>query len=205
MKIFKLLVTAVILPLFACAQSNYKPGYVITAKGDTISGYIDQREWLSTPTSLKFKKDLKADYQSVTANDVRYANIGNLETYITYSGPITMDRISESTMMLERDTSVRTGTFFLKVEQQGKNVNLYSFSDRVKTRYFITDKDNPTPTELIYRLYYDSEKVTMFRGRTVNENTYMKQLFDLLNMMCWIQNFNVPLKNRGMTCTTSKP
>jgi hypothetical protein len=33
------------LPFLSLAQSNYKRGYVITPKGDTLRGYIDFKEW----------------------------------------------------------------------------------------------------------------------------------------------------------------
>ncbi|MDB5026006.1 MAG: hypothetical protein JWP78_3761 [Mucilaginibacter sp.] len=46
-KIFKTLLTVVLLPALSYAQSNYKPGYVITLKGDTLPGFIDYREWNS--------------------------------------------------------------------------------------------------------------------------------------------------------------
>lgn len=58
-------------------------------------------------------------------------------------------------------------------------MTLYSYSDHIKDRFYYTEKNSETPKELGYRVYYDSNKVNMFRGRTVNENTYMKQLYDL--------------------------
>ena len=42
------LVTLLLLPLLSIAQSNYKSGYVVTLKGDTLRGYINYKEWGGT-------------------------------------------------------------------------------------------------------------------------------------------------------------
>ena len=179
MNYFKLLLLAVLLPSIASAQSIFRPGYVVNLKGDTLKGYIDVREWASTPTSIKFRTGPDAETKKFTINDITAFTITNYESYASFTGDITMHKADETFMLMERDTAMKTVTVFLKAELIGKNVNLYSYSDRIKTRYFITDKDTPKPQELIYRLYYDPGKVTLHKGRTVNENTYMKQLYEL--------------------------
>jgi hypothetical protein len=41
---YKVLLAVILLPAFSYAQSNYKPGYVVNLKGDTLRGFIDCRE-----------------------------------------------------------------------------------------------------------------------------------------------------------------
>jgi len=41
----KLLLIFILLPFISTAQTNYKPGYVVTLTGDTLHGFIDYKEW----------------------------------------------------------------------------------------------------------------------------------------------------------------
>lgn len=41
------------------AQSNFQPGYIIDVNGDTIVGWIDQKDWHNNPRKIAFKKDEK--------------------------------------------------------------------------------------------------------------------------------------------------
>jgi len=57
MKYFYLpLLLLLLFPFFASAQSNYKPGYVVTLPDDTIHGFIDYKEWDKNPEKISFKK-----------------------------------------------------------------------------------------------------------------------------------------------------
>jgi len=58
MKHFPKILLLLFLPLFSLAQSNYKPGYVITVKGDTVHGFIDYKEWDKNPKNISFKNAL---------------------------------------------------------------------------------------------------------------------------------------------------
>ena len=62
----KLLLSLFLLPFFSVAQSNYKPGYVVTSKGDTIHGFIDLQAWDSNPTAISFKPAMVQPLGDVT-------------------------------------------------------------------------------------------------------------------------------------------
>jgi len=173
--LYKLSLVLFLLPLFSLAQSNYKPGYVVTLKGDTLHGFIDYQSWDSNPTSISFKSavtDRKP--QKFTVSNISYFNADGQETYQKYTGPISMDVTDYMHLGTGRDTSFRIDSVFLKVLQKGKNVALYSYTDNLKTRFYIGDAPYYTPIELGYKLYLDTQT-----GRSVTENTYQKQLFAL--------------------------
>ena len=181
---YKALLVTCLLPLFSFGQSNYKPGYVVTLKGDTLRGFIDYREWNATPTSINFKTaiaDNKA--RKLTPAEISFFNISGLEAYQRYTGPISMDVTDERRISNGRDTSFNTVTVFFKVLQKGANLALYSYTDELKLRLFVGERSTYAPVELVYRIYYNygSETVNQQKGTTVNENTYMKQLFALAN------------------------
>ncbi|MDB4905050.1 MAG: hypothetical protein JWQ63_4331 [Mucilaginibacter sp.] len=177
-----LLLTLFLLPLFSLAQSNYKPGYLITLKGDTLRGFIDYQEWDSNPTAISFKTAISdRKPQSFTISNISFFNVAELATYQKYICPVSMDETNTARLSSGRDTSYKIDTVFLKILQKGKNVALYSYSDGFKTRFYISEAPDYVPTELIYRIYDDTGISANKEGNTVIENTYLKQLFAIAN------------------------
>jgi hypothetical protein len=179
----KLLFFVLLAPLSVIAQSNYRPGYVVTLKGDTIKGFIDYREWNSNPGAIDFKTDLAGKDKKYTPQDLSFFSITGQESYLQYTGPLTMDSTDPAHISTIRDTSFQIQTVFLKIWQKGKNIALYSYADGVKRRYFVSEAPDYKPLELGYRLYYNygSQMMSGQEGSTVTENGYMKELFALAN------------------------
>ncbi len=164
---FTLTITILLAPAFVLAQSNYKPGYVVNLKGDTLRGFIDYQEWGSNPDAINFKKALTDQGTKYSASDIAAFGIDKLESYIKYTGPISTDLTDPDkvTSEGERDTSFRMGTVFLKVLEKGNKVALYSYKDELKMRFYISETPDYKPVELRY-------KVTT----TNTEYTFRKQL-----------------------------
>ncbi|WP_426670766.1 hypothetical protein ACPPVU_05945 [Mucilaginibacter sp. McL0603] len=173
---YKALLVLSFLPLITFAQSNYKPGYVVTLKGDTLRGFIDYREWNTNPTSINFKTAI-ADTKprTLTPEDVSFFDINGMETYRCYAGPISMDATDKDHLSASLDTNFRQETVFFRVLQKGNNLALYAYIDNLKARFYIGEGPDYSPTELIYRVYH------VYGTMIHPENTYMKQLFALAN------------------------
>jgi len=170
---YKTLLIILVLPVFSFAQSNFKPGYIVTLKGDTIRGLIDFREWSANPTSIDFKASPTDKTQKYTDQELRYFDITGYESYVQYTGPISMDFTDLDHIGSARDTSQREATVFFKIMQKGNNVVLYSYTDDIKTRFYISEAPDYKPIPLVYRIYRNSDGIV--------ENTYMKQLYALAN------------------------
>lgn len=171
---YKLLIPALLLPLFSIAQSNYKPGYVITNKGDTLKGFINIKEWNQNPKKISFKTSTdKKDSQEFGTGDIVFFKATNLESYQRYIGLLNDDPTSISNIPSGRNTSTITDSVFLKIIQKGDKITLFEYTDNKKEHYFIADNRDKQPVELVYRIYSEED------GRTVNENAYMQQLFAL--------------------------
>lgn len=171
---FKLLMlSALLLPLFTFAQSNYKPAYVVTTNGDTIRGEINQKEWFGNPKSVEFKGT--TGVKTYTADDISYFELLNSSIYQRYSGEISMDETNPSKLQTGVDSTKKQGVVFLRVEQNGPNVTLYSYIDAKKTRFFIADNKTGQVKELVYRIYYLPDHGVQTRS----ENIYIPQLYDL--------------------------
>ena len=65
------------------------------------------------------------------------------------------------------DTSTKTATVFLKIIQSGKNVTLFSYTDELKTRFYILDNTESQPQELKYLLYLNSENTESIVTRKI--------------------------------------
>jgi hypothetical protein len=175
-------------PLFTTAQSNYKPGYVITLNSDTIRGFIDLREWSGNPKAIRFKRSVSESAVNYTIQHIRAFEVAGLESYVRYIGPISIDNTNINRLSDYRDTSFKSDTVFLKVLQKGPNISLFSYTDYLKTRFFITDKFNTTPLELIYRVYNGSSVTDDSRSNVTvkTEEGYKRQLLkeaDQLGLM----------------------
>src|ERR1700761_784153 len=121
----KLLKTVLIffLPIYAMAQSNYESGYVVTERGDTLRGFIDNRRWESNPDAVSFKKDINAaDHQRFTIADIVSFHVGDFASYRKYTVSVSKDITDMSHIQGSRDTTFEMETVFLKILQKGKNV-----------------------------------------------------------------------------------
>lgn len=176
MKYFcKALLLFLFVPLFSSAQSRYLPGRVVALNGDTIHGFIDFRDWDSNPAEISFKQNRndkeKTDY---SLKDINSFSVTGLATYQKFICRISMDETNIS-QPGGRDSSYKIDTVFLKVLQKGAKLALYSYSDELKTRYYIGEVPDYRPTELSFRIYLDPKPDNS--NNVVYENTYQKQLF----------------------------
>ena len=169
MKYLRTLLIFIAFPTFLFAQSNYKPGYAVNQRGDTLKGFIDLREWDLNPQSVSFKKVVSdANSTQFGPAEVKYVEVSGLTAFRSYSGLITNDSTNPDNRAGDEtapDTSMRMAAIFLKVVDAGSKVTLYSYKDEYKTRYFIAEAPDFKAVELIYRASKLSE-----------QNTYRKQL-----------------------------
>src|SRR5437879_2810355 len=125
------------LPAFLFAQSNYHEGYVLKNTGDTLKGYIDYREWAQNPKSIDFKIT-KGDDQPLkfTPANIKGFQITGMETYISYTGMISMDGTRFLDLSVGLDTTKQQSSIFLKQLATGDHATLFYNNDNKKDRFF---------------------------------------------------------------------
>lgn len=170
--LFKFILPALLLPVCAMAQSNYKPGYVVTSKGDTLRGTINVKDWSSNPTDINFQD--QSGVKNYTVADIKYFSVLNI-SYQRYAGKISVDETNLQRLSNGVDSSKKEDIVFLKIEQKGPKVVLFSYTDNIKTRFFIGDNQAGSIDELLYRIYFVPDRGT----QTHNENGYVPQLYAL--------------------------
>lgn len=166
------LLIAVCLPLFSIAQSNYKVGYVIDIKGDTLRGYIDQKEWGHNPKSISFKPTPAGKVQQLGLSVINYFEIPGYLGYRKYAVTISLNTVDIASPSSISDTASVTDTVLLKILEKGKNLTLYAYKDELKERYYIKDNDLGSPVELLYGIYQDARN----SDNTISKNTFQIQL-----------------------------
>jgi hypothetical protein len=162
-------------PLFSLAQSNYKSGYVINLKGDTLRGYINFKEWSSNPKNIDFRSALNDKTSQLGLADINYFEINGYTSYRAYSVSISTNTVDFNSPPVADDTSSITGTAFLKVLEKGRYVTLYAYKDALKQRFYIKDNDAVVPTELQYGMYKDQNS----ENSIIDKNTYRAQLLQI--------------------------
>jgi hypothetical protein len=161
------------IPAFSFAQGNYKPGYVINLKGDTLNGFIDYKEWTKTPRKINFKNSLTDDQQQTYyTGNCKGFEIDGFEYYKRFILLISMDKIELSDLSTGLDTTAVIDTVFLRMVTSGKSISLYSYKDKIKDRYFV-DENGSTPSELILHLYLDPQASSKI---IITQNIYNGQL-----------------------------
>jgi hypothetical protein len=161
-----LLLFLISLTLFA--QSNYQKGSVKTQSGQTITGYIDYREWIKSPKTILFKVVESGKAQTFNPTTIQYFEVDGLEKYFSYTGRISIAKIQFPDLQIGLDTTTVKRTIFIKQIATGKNISMFESTDSIKTRYFVQPKDSAI-YELIYRHYYDenafAKKSTIYLGQ----------------------------------------
>jgi len=167
------------LPSFALAQSNYRAAYAVKTNGDTLKGYINLKEGHGTPKAFDFKTKPE-DKNSIllTPNDVKSIQIKDIQNYIAYSGPLSMDKTTYPDLPDGMDSTKAQATVFLEVITSGEKVSLLSNNDDIKTRLFVKERGS-LPVELIYHYYYIYSKENGPTARRTGEYKY--QLSELVN------------------------
>lgn len=173
-----LLLATFLLPSVCFSQYNFKSGYVITLKGDTLKGFIDEHEWDNNPRYISFKTRGLDKSQKLTVADIDQFTVDNAITYKRYVCRISLGTIDEN-HLANKDTTVKIDTVFLEVLQSGKNISLFSYSDDIKSRYFTMEKGDVTPQELIYMVYLRANVQATNAVRTQTDNIFIQQLGSL--------------------------
>ncbi len=145
------------LPYLSIAQGNYKPGYVVNLKGDTLRGFINYKEWDNNPESIFFKTQVSQnDRQTFTARDAHAFAINGQIYYESYNVSISQDTVNVTSLRTQYDTIVKKEKVFLKVINKGSRAAMYTYKDDIKPRYYLLEAGQSQPYELIYHAYYNS-------------------------------------------------
>ncbi|TFF37310.1 hypothetical protein [Mucilaginibacter psychrotolerans] len=161
-----------LLPLVSFAQSNFKSGYILNLKGDTLHGFVNYKEWGHNPKDLDFKDEIGGKSKSYGLEDISHFAIDGYVSYYRYTVRISLNKIDIASPPALSDTSSTIETVFLKTIQKGDKITLFAYRDDLKERFYIKENNTLVPTELFYGVYQDPNG----SNSVIDKNTFRVQL-----------------------------
>lgn len=155
----KLVLLLLLLPFFTNAQSNYKPGYVVTSKGDTLHGLIDYRQWDNNPGTVAFKKEPGQGNPDIfTTKTANSFGVTGQEYFENHTVRVSQDPVDVANIESKLDTNYRIDRVFLQVINKGRFVILYRYKDNLKERFYLLETGQEQPYELAYHDFYNRDE-----------------------------------------------
>ncbi|UYZ57957.1 PorT family protein [Hymenobacter latericus] len=118
----------------AQAQTNYKPGYIVTQAGDTLRGQIDFQDWRRNPASVTFRTGESAAAASYQPAQIRGFGAANQHFASAYVQVETSPR-SLANLSSSPDFALRQDTLFVRPLIDGPK-SLYSYVDADDNEHF---------------------------------------------------------------------
>ncbi len=155
MRNLTLLILLLILHEFqGFSQYHFQKGTVITSLGDTIHGYIDCKDRSFDPEKFTFTRSIPKDTLiTFSLPDARAFIIDKTAAYEKFTVNVSQGAVDIDRLPDKIDTSSIEKTVFLKVLVKGEPLSLFSYSDRIKTRYFVLVPGASMPQELQLYIY----------------------------------------------------
>jgi hypothetical protein len=138
---------AVSMVFFAFGQKNLQPGFLVNKNHDTISGFIVYKEWRKNPEKVGFARTKELPVQKFGISEINGFSIAGKEIYRNYFVNISTNSEAVNEMT-SANYETRSDSVFLKVLYDGERAKLFSYTDNVKSRLFISSAGEPIPVEL---------------------------------------------------------
>ncbi|MCF2447229.1 PorT family protein [Dyadobacter sp. CY345] len=157
-------------PLFA--QKNYEPGYVISAKNDTINGFIEYLNWSKNPEKIYFKSQQDGAEKKYGFDDLNGFGVHG-ESYVRAEILVNENSDKTSELPSVATTKMRSDTAFLMVLAGGAK-SLYYFNDPSGKSHFYIKSGEKFEWLVYYRYRVERDN----QSGIVTVDGFKKQLAD---------------------------
>lgn len=158
----------------AFSQENYQPGFIITLKEDTLTGFIDYRNWDKNPDKIAFKKAINTEAITYKPIDIQSFHVLD-EIYRSAIVETATSSLIFHNLEDNPELRIKIDTVFLQSLISGAKSLYYYKSKEIEN--FYTQQDR-TFNLLGYKKYSKLEE----GNRVIKENKqYIKQLALYLN------------------------
>ena len=172
-----LLTLSIIISTVTFAQPNYKKAAITKINGDTLSGFINYREWYRNPDEFSFKSTIDdKSTETFTVKNASLVEIEGVTTYQRFPLTVSMNEVAFDKLTASSAQPGKEDTVFLQLLAKGRHVSLYAFRDEMKQRFYILEPGSATPLELSYRVALIEGSVNKFR-------TFRQQLLQLVEKL----------------------
>lgn len=181
----KLLITFLFIFIaeLSLAQRNFIKGKLITVDKDTLSGYIDYKEWIKSPLEIFFKQELNLPSFVYSSTELSGFIIDfNQETYTSLSFSIeklprngSKEVFPSLGAYANRNKRLTQKNAFVRVLSSGRAI-LYYFVDKDSEEHFLIKTDN-----ILEPLVYH---IIETKNQTAKLKQYQVQLAEILADAC---------------------
>lgn len=145
----------VLAPFFSSAQDNYEAGYMVSKTGDTISGWINFKDWSTGPFVVEFKSDLSLAPVKLYPVTILGFSVHNM----TFRSMHVVEDISPDdkfALLKGPERKLKVADIFAQVLiSSSSGLNLYYHADESTKEHYFSNEGN-TLRELREIKYLDS-------------------------------------------------
>lgn len=167
---FFLLSFALLFQQQTTAQTNIKPGYIVTTGGDTLNGFIVTKNWEYNPVSVEFRNEKSTAGTLYSYNEIKEFKTEK-EWYISTTFEVEVSPRLDNTINYDSAYKIQNDTGFLQVLQKGEK-SLYYYRKRNSEVNLYIEKDGK-PELLLYKRFI---RLTEFNKIVGQFTDYKKQL-----------------------------
>lgn len=118
------------------SQSNFIPGYIITNQNDSISGFINYKNWNKNPNKIEFKNNLDSATIIYTPNNIIELSVNN-NLYASRTFDVEISPRNNNNLEKNPNLKIKTVSDFVQVLYKGKK-SLYYHKD-VNDNFYINN------------------------------------------------------------------
>lgn len=176
-----------LLLITVCSQSfsqggEFKPAFIVSNTGDTLSVEIKYDSWVTTPESIVFRLTEEAATRELFPGDIKSFSILGISTYISATTKIDESSNLDNQLSLSLGPQWETKTIFLK-ELLVSSVSLYRYSTTRFIRFFYKKRASQDYQQLIYKRF------NFVGGGGASNLTFKNQLID--NFKCGLDAYTL--------------
>jgi hypothetical protein len=165
------------LPLMVAAQKNLTNATLTDKSGQQKSIKIEVQKWTLNPETITIYNSSNSSKEVATVQNTAKLIIADVRTFESAIINKSMNKVKYPNLPKYLDSTSIKDTVFLDVIVEGKKLNLYSYTDSLKTRFYIKQQSG-LYEELIFRNFYSA--ALDFRVET--QNIFRDQLKRVLNI-----------------------
>jgi hypothetical protein len=149
--------------IIVIAQNNFVESQVYYNTGDTITGFVNNKDWVKSPKEIEFRLTMSSETKKIIATDVKGFFLidlnQNFESMIIEIENLPRNGIRKKyynfSKYTNREKIYLNKTVFVKTLTKGK-LNLYSFDDFEE--HFIL-KNNDSTIALTYHIFEVDDRI----------------------------------------------
>lgn len=129
-------------------------------------------------SSFEFKNN-SGEIQKYTHENCSAYGIDQMDAFERYEVSISQSKVAPNELSSGPDHTEIIDTVFLKVLQKGEHLTLFSYTDKIKERFYIREKENATPKELIRQIYLKPDESM----KIITIDKYLQQLLMIVRKL----------------------